>query len=234
MVRSTRLPNPELMSAGRGAVCVAGCNMSRLGRAERSSLSRGVPRSMTFSSWPPADFAPADLVAFVALSACLTSVVKTDPAGLDANSILPICTELDFCANFYKHLVRSDGLDGVSMNIDFGGRFASEFVDCLVRDVSWVVDKKTGSLAISRISSTSASIHLEDCFDLIVNLRNGFFHHLAGSNKSISSYQVKNADEFFTPINELALQVIGYMFGKTYACIYDAIFRSTRLQKLIH
>lgn len=120
--------------------------------------------------------------------------------------------ELDFCSNFFQHLVIQEGLEQLQMEIKFKGTHAAEFATCMLNYVSW--NEKNHGNTITSASQSSVQISFKYCFDLIVRLRNGFFHHLAGSNSSISSLQIKNADEFFIPINELALQVFGFIYGK--------------------
>ena len=121
--------------------------------------------------------------------------------------------ELDFCNNFFQHLLGKDGLKGIPMRINFSGPYAVELADCMT-SISWIVDKKNNISSISSISPTAVEIKFEHCFDLIIRIRNVFFHQLSGSNSSISSSKVKDADKFFEPINEVGLQVLAYMYGR--------------------
>lgn len=122
--------------------------------------------------------------------------------------------ELDFCANFYAQLILDDALDGSRIAIRFSGPFKNEFADHLQNYINWPIEKKTGTMAISKVSDGVVDIALKDCFNLIVNVRNSYFHHLSGGPKNSSSKDIKDPDSFFMPINEIAYQVIGYLIGK--------------------
>jgi hypothetical protein len=122
--------------------------------------------------------------------------------------------ELDFCSNFYARLLLDDALDGSRITVKFSGPFKKEFADHLHNHINWILERKTGAMAISKVSDGVVDIALKDCFNLIVNIRNSYFHHLSGGSKNSSSKDIKDPDSFFMPINEIAYQVLGYLIGK--------------------
>lgn len=121
--------------------------------------------------------------------------------------------ELDFCSNFYSRLICDDGLEQSQSSIEFEGVYQSEFAKHLTSQINWTVDKK-GTKALVEISPNVIGLRLRDNFDLIVNIRNSYFHHLSGSSKNSSSKDIKDPDSFFKPINELSYQTIGYLVNK--------------------
>lgn len=121
--------------------------------------------------------------------------------------------ELDFCSNFYAKLICDDGLEQSQSNIEFEGLYSSEFTNHLIRQINWNVDK-AGTKALIAVSPDVVGLGLKDNFDLIVNVRNSYFHHLSGGSKNSSSKDIKDPDSFFKPINELAYQTIGYLVNK--------------------
>lgn len=122
--------------------------------------------------------------------------------------------ELDFCNKFYQHLLEGEDFKGTTLTISYTGAHSAEFIDCLQKNIAWTTDKKHATQSIQLNTNGAAEIKIEDCFDLIIRIRNAFFHHLSGGNKSISSSQIPDADQFFLPINEIGLQVIGFLYSK--------------------
>lgn len=121
--------------------------------------------------------------------------------------------ELEFCSNFYKKLLRDDGLESSQLSIVFEGVYKEEMADHAVGKLNWATDK-SGTKALLRTSSSVAGICMKDSFDLIVNYRNTYFHHLSGGPSNSSSKEIKDPDSFFKPINEIAYQMIGYLVSK--------------------
>lgn len=120
--------------------------------------------------------------------------------------------ELEFCSNFYKHLIRSEGVQGTIINIKYICDNHEGYIDLLTGEANLMVDKKNNIMALTKINEYECSIDIEHCFDLIVSLRNKYFHHLSGSNSSLSSSQIIDPDDFFYPLNQVGYQVFGFIF----------------------
>ncbi|MCC0233677.1 hypothetical protein LJG11_26680 [Pseudomonas aeruginosa] len=121
--------------------------------------------------------------------------------------------ELDFCSNFYKSLIKDDSLDFLKYKINFRGLYAEELANYLERKLNWPVKGQSEPVLI-RTSPSEIETSYIYLFDLIINSRNAYFHHLSGSSSSASSTDIKDHEDYFAELNEVAYQVIGYLLSR--------------------
>lgn len=75
--------------------------------------------------------------------------------------------ELDFCSNFYKHLIKLEGVKGTSINIKYTCENHEQYIDILVGEANLILDKRTNTMAITKINAQECSIDIEHCFDYL-------------------------------------------------------------------
>lgn len=110
-------------------------------------------------------------------------------------------SELAFCKQFIEKLIEPSLLDST---------IAINFKENKINNL-----KVLNSLPVSGklIESTyHTSIKYRDVWDLVVQCRNQYFHHLSGMSNSISSQKMIDSDSFFKPINDIALQLFSSIY----------------------
>ncbi len=113
--------------------------------------------------------------------------------------------ELDFCSNFIREILGEDSLTSADIR---KLKFSSPLTR---RQLAYFSDHHK-SISIS--GTHELEIKIIDVFDFIVKTRNHYFHHLAGSNYSLESTDIPRSDEFFMPLTEVGIGLIGVIFGK--------------------
>lgn len=121
--------------------------------------------------------------------------------------------ELEFCANFYKDLLKDDSLDALTYRVKFRGVYSAELAEYLEKKLNWQ-NKKALQPALARIDVDEIETSYSNLFDLIVNARNAYFHHLSGSSSSATSADIKDHEDYFFELNKVAYQVIGYLLSR--------------------
>lgn len=110
-------------------------------------------------------------------------------------------SEIAFCRQFIEKSL-NDVVLASPITIDF-------------RDDSEVNMNVINRLAVSNklVSTTYAvSVCYRDVWDLIIEIRNKYFHHLSGRSNSIDSQQLVNPDSFFECINRIGLQLFSTLY----------------------
>ncbi|MDQ2194797.1 MULTISPECIES: hypothetical protein [unclassified Vibrio] len=110
-------------------------------------------------------------------------------------------SELAFCKQFIEKLLDSSLLDS-TINIEFERN--------TVENVKVLNLLKVSNKFVP--STYGTSIKYRDVWDLVVECRNRYFHHLSGMSNSISSEIMIDSDSFFRTINTIALQLFSTIY----------------------
>ncbi|KHS99960.1 hypothetical protein ACI51Z_13445 [Pectobacterium carotovorum] len=112
--------------------------------------------------------------------------------------------------------------DGGDSELQFGKQFVMDNVDSLMLDsIVQVIDKKSYlSNVVNRLSSKNAftispgivSFPLKTTWDMVVEIRNRFFHNLTGMGNSFDSQLIIDSDEFFRLINKPSLILLSSIY----------------------
>ncbi|WP_159095041.1 hypothetical protein [Stenotrophomonas sp. ZAC14A_NAIMI4_1] len=116
--------------------------------------------------------------------------------------------ELKFCEKFIAHIY--DG-DVVAATYKFEMTFSDPYSEKIMKYLKSVHSKHCV------VTPTHVEVDFLKAFGFVVDVRNKFFHHLSGSNQSASSRQIQDADEFFKPINQVAISLVALILGKMIA-----------------
>ncbi|ELE7615386.1 hypothetical protein RB978_004279 [Vibrio vulnificus] len=136
--------------------------------------------------------------------------------------LIYLSTEVSY-ANTYKSLKDyfSDGGDSeLKFCKQFIGKILPESILASTLDVTFTNNKSENEKVLKRLSvgnsfefnSFSVKIEFQYVWDLVVELRNKYFHHLSGMSNSISSQQLACPNSFFKEINTLALQLFAVIY----------------------
>ena len=110
-------------------------------------------------------------------------------------------SELAFCKQFIEKFLDASLLDS-TINIEFESSIAENI-------------KVLNLLKVSNkfiLSTYGIHIKYRDVWDLVVECRNRYFHHLSGMSNSISSEVMVDSDSFFRIINNIALQLFSTLY----------------------
>lgn len=112
--------------------------------------------------------------------------------------------ELKFCEKFIKHIF--DGKAHITA-YSYAITFDSAHHEKYLKYLKGHHDKHC------TFNGPSIEVPFLKAFSFVVDVRNKFFHHLSGSNQSASSKEIRDADAFFRPINEIGYSLIGLIFS---------------------
>ncbi|WP_284603307.1 hypothetical protein [Dickeya dadantii] len=112
--------------------------------------------------------------------------------------------------------------DGGDSELKFGKQFMMDNVDSLMLDSIVKIDNNDGYFGkvVSKLSSNNAfditpsyvSFPLKATWDMVIEIRNRYFHYLAGMGNSFGSEFFFDSDEFFRLINKPALNLLASMY----------------------
>ena len=112
--------------------------------------------------------------------------------------------------------------DGGDSELAFGKSFISDNVDKLmldsiitINDSSGYVEKVLLKLSINNFITFDngvISFPLQLVWDMVIEVRNKYFHHLAGMGSSFNSQLLVDSDEFFKYINKPALTLLAAIY----------------------
>jgi len=114
--------------------------------------------------------------------------------------------------------------DGGNSELAFCKQFVGKLLDASVLastiDINFTENKVENKKVLNLLkvsnnfvtSTYDVSIKYEDVWDLVVQCRNQYFHHLSGMSNSISSQAMVDSDSFFKSINDIALQLFSTLY----------------------